>query len=316
MKLLSDILGIKYPIIQGGMAQIATGRFAAAVSDAGALGVIGTGGFSAEDLRQHIREARERTDKPFGVNILLLHPEAAELAEIAARERVAVVTTGAGDPGSFIPKWKDAGILVFPVVASAALAQRMERFGADAVIAEGTESGGHVGETATMALTPSVAAAVDIPVIAAGGIASGAQLLAAFALGAIGAQLGTLFLVSAECPIHENYKNALLKSRDGGTTVTGRLAGAPVRVLKNRMARDYIKLERDGASREELERLTLGSLRRAVHDGDENGGSLMAGQVAGQLTSVRPAAELLQELMREYDEARMRVSEISEALRV
>jgi enoyl-[acyl-carrier protein] reductase II len=316
VKLLSEILGIKYPIIQGGMAQIATGRFAAAVSNAGALGVIGTGGFSPEDLRRHIREARELTDKPFGVNILLLHPEARELAEIAARERVSAVTTGAGDPGGFIPMWKDAGILVLPVVAAAALARRVERGGADAVIAEGTESGGHVGETATMALVPSVAAAVDIPVIAAGGIASGAQLLAALALGAVGAQIGTLFLVSEECPIHENYKKALVEARDGGTTVTGRGAGVPVRVLKNRMARDYIKLEKDGAEREELERLTLGSLRRAVRDGDTNGGSLMAGQVAGQLTGVRPAAQLLDALMREYDAARRRVSEISEAMPV
>ncbi|MDR1329744.1 MAG: nitronate monooxygenase [Oscillospiraceae bacterium] len=308
MKLLNEILGIKYPIIQGGMAQIATGRFAAAVSNAGALGVIGTGGFSAEQLRAHIRDAREATDKPFGVNILLLHPEVSELVKIAAEERVAVVTTGAGDPGSYIPALKDAGALVFPVVAAAALARRMERAGADAVIAEGTESGGHVGEATTMALVPAVVSAVNIPVIAAGGIASGAQLLAALALGAVGAQLGTLFLFSEECPIHDNYKKALIEARDGGTTVTGRGSGAPVRLLKNRMARDYLTREKAGASRDELETFTLGSLRRAVFDGDVNNGSLMAGQVAGQLDAVRPAAELLETLAREYSAARERIS--------
>jgi enoyl-[acyl-carrier protein] reductase II len=289
------------------MAQIATGRFAAAVSNAGALGVIGTGGFSAEQLREHIRDARGATDKPFGVNILLLHPEVSELVKIAAEERVAVVTTGAGDPGSYIPALKDAGALVFPVVAAAALARRMERAGADAIIAEGTESGGHVGEATTMALVPAVVSAVNIPVIAAGGIASGAQLLAALALGAVGAQLGTLFLFSEECPIHDNYKKALIAARDGGTTVTGRGSGAPVRLLKNRMARDYLTREKAGASRDELETFTLGSLRRAVFDGDVNTGSLMAGQVAGQLDAVRPAAELLGTLSREYAAARERV---------
>jgi enoyl-[acyl-carrier protein] reductase II len=312
MKLLNKTLGIKYPIIQGGMAQIATGRFAAAVSNAGALGVIGTGGFSAEQLREHIRDAREHTDKPFGVNILLLHPEVSELVKIAADERVAVVTTGAGDPGGFIPELKAAGALVFPVTASAALARRMERAGADAIIAEGTESGGHVGEATTMALVPAVVSAVSIPVIAAGGIASGAQLLAALALGAVGAQLGTLFLFSEECPIHDNYKKALIAARDGGTTVTGRGSGAPVRLLKNRMARDYLTREKAGASRDELETFTLGSLRRAVFDGDVNTGSLMAGQVAGQLDAVRPAAELLETLSREYSAARERISGLRE----
>ncbi|MDR0446004.1 MAG: nitronate monooxygenase [Oscillospiraceae bacterium] len=307
MNYLSEALGIKYPIIQGGMAQIATGKFAAAVSNAGALGLIGTGGFSSQQLREHIRDARERTTRPFGVNILLLHPEVAEIAKIAAEERVAVITTGAGDPGAYIPMWKDSGSLVFPVVAAAALARRAERMGADAVIAEGTESGGHVGETTTMALIPAVAAAVNIPVIAAGGIACGAQLLAAEILGAAAAQLGTLFLVSEECPIHENYKNALLDARDGGTTVTGRASGAPVRILKNRMARDYIKREREGASRDELEAFTLGSLRRAVFDGDVNTGSLMAGQVSSQLSAIRPVSELLETLLREYDEARARL---------
>jgi enoyl-[acyl-carrier protein] reductase II len=290
------------------MAQIATGKFAAAVSNAGALGLIATGGFSAEQLRAQIREARALTDRPFGVNLLLLHNELDELVKIAVEERVAVVTTGAGDPSQHIPALKAAGIRVFPVVAAVAMAQRLERAGADAVIAEGTESGGHVGESTTMALVPQVVAAVKIPVIAAGGVASGAQLLAAYALGAIGAQLGTLFLSSEECPIHENYKKALLDARDSGTVVTGRSAGAPVRILKNRMARDYLKREKEGASREELESFTLGSLRRAVFDGDTAGGSLMSGQVAGQLKSIRPLAEILETLMRELDEAKARVN--------
>jgi enoyl-[acyl-carrier protein] reductase II len=294
--------------MQGGMAQIATGKFAAAVSNAGALGVIATGGFTAEQLRSQIREARELTDKPFGVNLLMLHNQLDELVKIVAEERVAVVTTGAGDSSPYIGAWKDAGIRVFPVVAAVALAQRMERAGADAVIAEGTESGGHVGEMTTIALVPQVVSAVKIPVIAAGGIASGAQLLAAYALGAFGAQLGTLFLSSEDCPIHENYKNALIDARDSGTVVTGRNAGAPVRILKNRMARDYLKREKEGASREELETFTLGSLRRAVFEGDTAGGSLMAGQVAGQLKNIRPLSEILETLMRELDEAKARVN--------
>jgi enoyl-[acyl-carrier protein] reductase II len=305
--MLNELLGIKYPIIQGGMAHIATGEFAAAVSNAGALGLIATGGFSAAQLREHIRRARELTDRPFGVNLLLLHPELDELAKIVADERVAVVTTGAGDASPYIGAWRDAGIRVFPVVAAVALAQRCERAGADGVIAEGTESGGHVGETTTMALVPQVCDAVKIPVVAAGGIASGAQLLAAFALGAYGAQLGTLFLSSAECPIHENYKNALIAARDSGTVVTGRSAGAPVRILKNRMARDYLKREKEGASREELETFTLGSLRRAVSDGDTAGGSLMAGQVAGQIRGIRPLADILETLFSEYEDAKARV---------
>jgi enoyl-[acyl-carrier protein] reductase II len=290
------------------MAQIATGEFAAAVSEAGALGLIATGGFSADRLREHIRQARAKTDKPFGVNLLLLHPEIDALAQIVAEERVAVVTTGAGDPSGYIAAWKQAGIRVCPVVSNVALAIRMERAGADFVIAEGTESGGHVGETATMALVPRVCDAVKVPVIAAGGVASGAQLLAVFALGAVGAQLGTLFLSAQECPVHENYKKAVLDARDSGTVVTGRSAGAPVRILKNRMARDYLKREKECASREELEEFTLGSLRRAVFDGDTATGSLMAGQVAGQIKEIRPVAAILQTLMDEYEAARARVA--------
>ena len=241
MKLLNEILGTKYPIIQGGMANIATGEFAAACSNAGALGIIGAGGMNADTLRQNIRRCRELTDKPFGVNIMLMHPQADEFAQIVVEEKVAVVTTGAGNPGKYVPMWKAAGIKVIPVVAAAVLARHLEPLGIDAVIAEGTESGGHVGEMTTMALVPQVVDAVSVPVIAAGGIADGRQLAAALALGACGVQVGTCLLASEECPIHENYKAALLKAKDSDTIVTGRSVGAPVRVLKNRMSREYVR---------------------------------------------------------------------------
>ncbi|MEG0754622.1 MAG: DUF561 domain-containing protein, partial [Angelakisella sp.] len=280
---LNQILDIKYPFIQGGMANIATGEFAAAVSNAGGLGLIGAGGMNTQTLKEHIALCKSLTNKPFGVNIMLMNPCAEEMAALVAEEKVAVVTTGAGNPGKYISMWKQAGIKVFPVVASVALAKRLVNEGADAIIAEGTESGGHVGELTTMALVPQVVAAVNVPVIAAGGIASGSQLLAAFALGACGVQLGTCLLVAEECPIHENYKQALLKAGDTDTTVTGRISGVPVRILKNRMAREYLKLEKTGVEKMELEKFTLGSLRRAVFDGDLHGGSFMAGQVAGQL---------------------------------
>ena len=306
--MLNDMLGIKYPIIQGGMSRISTGKFAAAVSNAGALGIIASGGYSAEELLEQIREARELTNKPFGVNVLLLHPEVKEIAKVVVEERVAVVTTGAGDPSQYMAAWKAAGIRVFPVVPAVALAKLMERTGADAVIAEGTESGGHVGELTTMALVPQVKAAVNIPVIAAGGIANGAQLLASFILGGIGAQIGTLFLASEECPIHENYKNALIKARDTSTAVTGRSAGAPVRILKNRIARDYLKLEKDGAGRDELEKITLGGLYRAVVEGDMETGSVMMGQVAGQITEIQPLSVILETLMTEYEVAKAQVA--------
>lgn len=303
MKRLDEILGIRYPIIQGGMANIATGRFAAAVSNAGGLGLIGGGGMTADTFRENIRECRTLTQEPFGVNIMLMHPQAAEMAAIAAQERVPVITTGAGNPGRYVEQWKQAGALVYPVVPSVALARRLEQAGVDGVIAEGTESGGHVGELTTMALTPQVADAVKVPVVAAGGVACGRQLLAAFALGAVGVQVGTCLLVAEECPIHQNYKEAVLKAGDTDTVVTGRIAGTPVRILKNKMAREYVKREKEGASREELEQYTLGSLRRAVFDGDTQTGSLMAGQVAGQLREVRPVAEILAAMWREYEEA-------------
>ena len=293
---LNELLGTEFPIIQGGMANIATGEFAAAVSNAGALGLIGAGGMDAETLRQHIRRCRELTGKPFGVNIMLMNPAASEMAKVVVEEGVKVVTTGAGVPGSFVPAWKEAGVKVFPVVAATTLVKRLEPLGVDGFIAEGTESGGHVGELTTMALVPQVCEVTDLPVIAAGGIASGRQLAAAFALGACGAQVGTCLLVSAECPIHDNYKQAILKAKDSDTTVTGRSVNAPVRILKNQMSREYLKLERAGAERMELEKFTLGSLRRAVFDGDTKNGSLMCGQNAGLLHEIRPLRTILEEL--------------------
>ena len=294
---LADILGTELPIIQGGMANIATGEFAAACSNAGALGLIGAGGMrSGEELRGHIRRCRALTDRPFGVNLMLMNPAADEQAKVVIEEGVRVVTTGAGNPGKYIPAFKAAGIRVIPVVAAVAFAQRFVRAGADAVIAEGTESGGHVGEMTTIALVPQVADAVDVPVIAAGGIGDGRQFAAALSLGACGVQVGTCLLASEECPIHARYKEALLRARDSDTTVTGRSVGGPVRVLKNKMARQYLALEQQGASLEELEKLTLGGLRRAVFDGDVETGSVMTGQVAGMLHEIRPVREILTQL--------------------
>ena len=298
MTKLNELLGTEFPIIQGGMANIATGEFAAACSNAGALGVIAAGGVrSGEELREQIRICKSLTDKPFGVNLMLMNPCMDELAQVVVEERVPVVTTGAGNPGKYIAKWKEAGIKVIPVVAASVLARRLVQSGADAIIAEGTESGGHVGELTTMALVPQVVDAVDVPVIAAGGIADGRQFAAALALGACGVQVGTCLLASEECPIHENYKQALLKAKDSDTTVTGRSAGAPVRILKNKMARQYLQLEKQGASLEELEKMTLGSLRRAVFEGDTVNGSVMTGQVAGMLQEIRPLRQIFESLV-------------------
>ena len=297
MKKLNEILGTEFPIIQGGMANIATGEFAAACSNAGALGVIATGGMLRADLlREQIHICKSLTDKPFGVNLMLMNPCADEMAQVIVEEGVQVVTTGAGSPGKYIPAWKEAGIKVFPVVAASILAKRLVNLGADAVIAEGTESGGHVGEMTTMALVPQVIDTVDVPVIAAGGIADGRQAAAAFALGACGIQVGTCLLASEECPIHDNYKQALLRAKDSDTTVTGRSIGGPVRVLKNRMAREYLALEKRGATLEELEKVTLGGLRRAVFEGDMEHGSVMSGQVAGMLHEIKPVRQIFEEL--------------------
>ena len=293
---INELLGTEFPIIQGGMANIATGAFAAAVSNAGALGLIGSGGMDAETLRKEIRTAKASTDKPFGVNLMLMNPHIDELAKVVVEEGVKVVTTGAGNPGKYVPAWKEAGIKVFPVVAAPILAKRLERYEVDGFIAEGTESGGHVGEMTTMALVPQVIDAVSVPVVAAGGIADGRQAAAAFALGACGIQVGTCLLASVECPIHDNYKQAILKAKDTDTVVTGRSIGGPVRILKNKMAREYLALEKRGATLEELEQLTLGGLRRAVLEGDVETGSVMSGQVAGMLHEIRPVAEIFREL--------------------
>ena len=297
MQKLNEWLGIEFPFIQGGMANIATAEFAAAVSNAGALGLIGAGGMPPEVFQESIRRCRSLTDKPFGVNIMLMHPQVEQLAAIAAEEKVAVITTGAGDPTRFIPAWKESGAKVIPVVAAVALAKLVAKRGADAVIAEGTESGGHVGETTTMALVPQVVDAVSIPVVAAGGIADGRQLAAAYALGACGAQVGTCLLTSVECPVHQNYKEAVLKAKDRDTTVTGRSVGAPVRIIKNKMAKEYVKQEYAGATLAELEHYTLGSLRRAVFEGDVSTGSVMCGQVAGMLHEIKPVRQILEELV-------------------
>lgn len=293
---LVDLTGTKYPIIQGGMANIATGEFAAAVSNAGGLGLVASGGMNAEQLREQIRICKSKTDKPFGVNLMLMNPDVDNIANMLIEEKVQFITTGAGNPGKYMKGWKEMGAKVFPVVASVALAKVMVRSGADAVIAEGGESGGHVGDMTTMTLLPQVVAAVDVPVIAAGGIASGKQMAAAMMLGACGVQIGTCLLVSEECPIHNNYKQTLIKSKDNSTTVTGRSQGAPVRIIKNEMAREYLKLEAEGADREKLEQITLGGLRRAVLEGDMIRGSVMAGQVCGQLSEIRPVADILDDM--------------------
>ena len=293
---LNEILNIKYPLIQGGMANIATGDFAASVSNAGALGLIGAGGMDTATLKKNIEICRSLTDKPFGVNIMLINPCADEMAQLVIDEKVPIVTTGAGNPGKYIEAWKKAGIKVLPVVPSVTLAKRLEKYDVDAIIVEGCEAGGHIGELTTMALVPQVVEAVKVPVVAAGGIAGGKQLLAAYALGACGVQVGTCLLASEECPIHDNYKKAIIKAKDTSTTVTGRIAGTPVRIIKNKMAKEYIKREKEGADMMELEKYTLGSLKRAVLEGDVDTGSLMAGQVAGMVNEIKPVATIIKEL--------------------
>lgn len=298
---LNQILGTEFPIMQGGMAQVATGAFAAAVSNVGALGIIGTGAMNGEMMRKEIETAKSLTDKSFGVNLMMMNPDVEEMSQIIAEEKPSVVTTGAGNPGKYVKMWKEQGIKVIPVVSSVALAKRLEREGVDAIIAEGTESGGHIGELTTMVLLPQVADAVSVPVIGAGGIASGRQMKAAEILGAVGVQIGTVLLGSEECPIHANYKNALIKAKDRATVVTGRSVGVPVRVLKNGMTRDYLELEQSGAEKMELEKFTLGALRRAVHEGDVDRGSLMAGQDASYIKEIRPLRVILEEMMKEYE---------------
>mgnify|MGYP000693698413 CR=1 FL=1 len=299
---ITELLGIEYPVIQGGMAWVGTAELAAAVSEAGGLGIIGAGGAPASWVEEQIHKVKEKTDKPFGVNLMLLNPEADAIAELLVKEEVKVVTTGAGNPEKYMEEWKKAGVRVIPVVASTALAKRMEKAGADAVIAEGTESGGHIGETTTMALVPQVVDAVNIPVIAAGGIADGRGMAAAFMLGAKGIQMGTVFAASKESVIHENYKNSILKAKDIDSRVTGRSTGHPIRVLRNDMVRKYLELEKEGAPFEELEKLTLGGLRRAVVDGDVKTGSVMSGQIAGMVKDEKSCKEIIEQMMNEMEE--------------
>ena len=298
---VTSLLGIEYPIIQGGMAWVAEYHLAAAVSNAGGLGLIGAASAPAEWVREQIREAKKLTDRPFGVNIMLMSPYADEVARIVAEEGVKVVTTGAGNPEKYMKMWKEAEVKVIPVVASVALAKRMERSGADALVAEGCEAGGHIGESTTMALVPQVVDAVQIPVIAAGGIADGRGIAAAFMLGAQGVQMGTHFVVTDECQVHENYKERIIKAKDIDSRVTGRTTGHPVRALRNDMTKQYIELENKGAGFEELEQLTLGGLRRAVVEGDMKTGSVMAGQIAGMVKERMSCKALIEKLVSETD---------------
>ncbi len=299
---VAKLLGIEYPIIQGGMAWVAEHHLASAVSEAGGLGIIGAGGAPAEFVREQIRKVKEVTDKPVGVNIMLMNPEADAIAQVVVEEGVKVVTTGAGNPGKYMAMWKEADVKVVPVVASVAMAKMMERAGADAVVAEGMESGGHIGSATTMTLVPQVVDAVSIPVIAAGGIADGRGFAAALMLGAEAVQMGTRFVVAKESIVHENYKKKVIAAKDIDSEVTGMSHGHPVRQLRNNMTREYLKLEKAGAPFEELEHLTLGALRKAVVEGDTVNGTLMAGQIAGLVKKEQTCAEIIQEIMSEAGE--------------
>lgn len=298
---IRSILDIKYPIFQGGMAGISESRLVSAVSNAGGLGIIAGANAPASLIREEIQKTKKMTDKPFGLNIMLLSDNASDLAKIAIEEGVKVITTGAGNPSKYMEMWKSAGIIVIPVVASVALAKRMERCGADAVIAEGCESGGHVGKLTTIALVPQVVDAVSIPVIAAGGIADGRGIGAAFFLGASGIQVGTRFLASEECVIHENYKKAVIKAKDIDTVVTGRVTGHPVQVIKNKLAKEFLKYEGRKDAVEELEELGRGALRRAVVEGDIDNSSLMAGQICGMVKEIKPVKQIIEEMFDEYE---------------
>lgn len=293
---ITELLGIKYPIIQGGMAWVAESKLAAAVSNAGGLGLIAGGAAPIDYLRDQIRKCKSLTDKPFGVNIMLMSPNAEELAQLVIDEGVPVITTGAGNPGKYMEAWKAAGIKVIPVIPSVALAKRMERAGADAVVAEGTESGGHIGENTTMCLVPQVVDAVSIPVIAAGGIADGRGVAASFMLGAQGVQVGTVFLAAEECQVHENYKKLVLEAKDTDSIVTGRFTGHPCRGVKTKYAKKLLTFERDGGTPEEFEEMTLGSLRKAAVDGNIDEGSFLCGAIAGLVNKIEPAKVIIERM--------------------
>ena len=299
---ICDLLGIEYPIFQGGMAWLGTAELAAAVSEGGGLGIIGAGHMPPDVFRNEIHKLKERTNKPFGCNIMLMSPFVKEVMQVVLEERVPVITTGAGNPGTYIPALKEIGTKVIPVVASVLLAKRLLRGGIDAIIAEGTESGGHVGEITTMCLIPQVADAVNVPVIAAGGIGDGRGAVAAFALGASAVQMGTRFVLSQECIAHPNYKEAVLKAKDRSTVMTGLTTGHPVRILENLLSHQYQELEFSGAPKEELEALGAGTLRRAAIEGEVKHGSVMIGQISGMLHDVKPCAEIIKDVMKEAED--------------
>ncbi len=307
---ITEMLGIEYPIIQGGMAWVAEHNLTAAVSKAGGLGLIGAANAPAEVVRNEIRQVKQLTDKPFGVNIMLLSPAADEVAQVVVEEGVKVVTTGAGNPGKYLKMWKEAGIKVIPVVASVAMAKMLEREGVDAVIAEGCESGGHIGDLTTMTLVPQIVDAVSIPVIGAGGVGDGRGMAAMFMLGAEAVQIGTRFVVADESIVHENYKNKIISAKDIDSVVTGRSTGHPIRCIRNKMTRTYLKKEAEGANFEELELMTVGALRNAVLEGDITNGSLMAGQIAGLISKKQSCQEIINELMSETEEQMKKVVKV------
>lgn len=296
---ITKLLGIKYPVFQGGMAQIARHELASAVSNAGGLGIIASGGMSIEQIREEIVNCKKHTDKPFAVNLMLMMHNIDEIIDVVIEEGVGIVTTGAGTPRKYMPKLKEAGIKVIPVIPSVKAAKKMEELGCDAVVVEGMEAGGHVGESTTMALLPQVTSAVNIPVIAAGGIADGRGVAAAYCLGASGVQMGTVFLATEECPVSENYKNAILEAIDTSTTLTGTKFGAPVRGIKNELTKRYHELEEKSSTLMELEELTLGSLRKAAYEGDVENGSIMSGQIAGLVNEIRPVKDVIEGIFEE-----------------
>ncbi len=299
---ITELLGCEYPIIQGGMAWIAEHKLASAVSNAGGVGLIAGGNAPIDYLREQIHLCKEKTDKPFGVNIMLMSDNADDLAQLVIDEKISVVTTGAGNPGKYISAWKNAGVKVVPVIPSVALAKRMEKAGADAVVAEGTESGGHIGENTTMCLVPQVVDAVSIPVIAAGGIADGRGMAASFMLGAEGVQIGTRFLASEECQIHQTFKDLVIKAKDTDNIVTGRYTGHPCRNIKTKFAKQLANGEKNGSiSPEEFEKLTVGALRRAVVDGDLESGSFLCGAIAGMVNEIKPCSAIIKEIMEQAE---------------
>lgn len=298
---VTELLGVKYPIIQGGMAWVAEHHLAAAVSEAGGFGLIGAASAPADIVREEIRKAKELTNNPFGVNIMLLNPNAEDIVNLVVEENIPAITTGAGTPEKFMAMWKDAGIKVIPVVASVAMAKRMERCGADAVVVEGMEAGGHIGSQTTMTLVPQIVDAVNIPVIAAGGIGDGRGFAAAWMLGAEAVQMGTRFVVADESIVHENYKERIIKAKDIDSVVTGQSTGHPIRILRNQMSKEYLQKEKEGASFEELEYMTLGALRKAVIEGDVTRGSVMAGQIAGLIDRKQSCREIIEEVMNEAE---------------